>query len=370
MAWTVAARRAADALIDSLTLEPWQAGEPHAPQRCGLETPKPARSHLALKLGAIWLALADCLSGPALAESYPERDITLIVPFSRGGDTDLAARALQPHVQNHFAKITVRLDHREGESGAVATRHLIQSPADGYTLMVGRVSNLAIVPVLDTRASYSAKDMSVIAMISINPLVCSVRRDAAFSKPRDLINYMRANPGKLRYGTAGAMTIHHLSVLYLLRISGLKSEHATAKPYPNGADAVAALMEGSVDLVCGNPATVLPALRDKRLQALFTTASARIPALPEVPTAQEVGLRDMQRMLGWVALVGPAHLPEPAVQSLRQVIEQAVSDPQWLASEERAGAIRIPRSVRQPEKFIKDQVEFYDELAGSMGLRK
>jgi len=236
--------------------------------------------------------------------------------------------------------------------------------------MVGRVSNLAIVPVLDTRASYSAKDMSVIAMISINPLVCSVRRDAPFSKPRDLINYMRANPGKLRYGTAGAMTIHHLSVLYLLKISGLKSEHATAKPYANGADAVAALMDGSVDLVCGNTATVLPALRDKRLQALFTTASARIPALPEVPTAQEVGLRDMQRMLGWVALVGPTHLPEPVVQSLRQVIEQTVNDTQWTASEERTGSIRIPRSVRQPEKFIKDQVEFYDELVGSMGLRK
>ena len=319
-----------------------------------------------LRKGAWVLALALPLLAPGPARAagpYPLRPVTLVVPFPQGSDSDLFARNFAQHLPRYLGDAEIRLSYREGASGTVGAALVRAAPADGYTLLEGRVSTQIIAPLLDQRVSYRWRDFTVLAVPELVPLICAVRAEAPYQSARDLLGAIRRQPGRVRYASSGRNTVLSFAAQYLLHLGGLKPDAAEEVVVAGGPQATAAVLGGQADFVCNNAATLIPHIQAGRLRGLFSTAPARLPALPQVPNAREAGVRDMGQIMGWTALVGPPGLPREVVTRWRTALGLLAQDASWQAGVVKLGGLPALRLVTDPERFMRQQERLYEELS-------
>ena len=264
--------------------------------------------------------MALALSTNALA--WPDKTVTLVVPFPPGGATDLLARTLTPKLQATF-KQTVIVDNKAGATGTIGAGFVKRAPADGYTLLVTSLGPLVIAPHLIKAPYDAAKDFDYLTVAVQAPNVLVVPANSPFKTVADLIAAEKAKPGALTFASAGNGTSDHLSAELFWLQSGTTGLHV---PYKGAAPAITDLLGGQVDAAFQNINNVLPHINGGKLRVLAVAAPKRSPLLPNVPTLAESGVKDAEAT-SWQGVVAPKGLPPEVKAKIHAALTEALADP-------------------------------------------
>ena len=322
--------------------------------------------HVNLKLLAIALMLC---ATPALAQDYPTKPILFVIPYAAGGDSDLSGRNVAQHASKYLNNRIIVPFNRVGASGVIGAMSVKNATPDGYTLLVARIATHAVLPATDAKLPYKWNEFTMISLIELNPYICFVKADSAMRTAADLVATLRKSPGKLNYSTAGAGTSQDMAAQYLMSLGGLTKDHAMGIHYKGGGEVTTAVMGGQVDFACNNAPTVIAQAQGGRVRPLLVTPQ-RLKELPDAPSAKEAGFPDMEKIVGWTALMGPAGLPKAIVGKWADVFQKLSKDPDWQAGNARIGGIAAIRSPAETEKYVREQYEMYSKLAAALGMRQ
>ena len=259
------------------------------------------------------------LVSAATAQDYPAKPIKLIVPFPPGGGTDISARTLANKV-SESAKWTFVIENKPGAGGNLGVEQAVRSRADGYTLVIGQTSNLAINPALYAKLPYDPlKDLSPIALVVSAPVVLVVAADSKFRSLADLL--AAAKDGTVTYASPGNGTVSHLAGELLQRASGAKLTHV---PYKGAAQALTDTLGGQVQSFVSSVPSALAHIKSGRLRALAVTSAQRSPELPGTPTIAESGYPGFEAST-WYGLLAPAGTPAPVISRLNSEVNRALA---------------------------------------------
>ena len=310
------------------------------------------------------------LCAAAHAQPYPSHPIHLVVPFTAGSDADLAARNLAQHAPRYLGGQPIVVQNQPGASGAIGTQAVRTAAPDGYTLLLARIASQVILPATDRKTPYEWSDFTYLALLEVNPYVCAVKADAPYASMKDLVDEMRAQPGKLNFATVGAGTIQNFGPQYLFSLLGLPRDAAIGVPYKGSGELTTALLAGQVQFACSNLGALLGPLKSGTLRALMTTMPQPPKEVPGVPTARSLGWPEMESLAAWSALAGPRGLPSEVVQRWSEAMAQLARDVAWLAGNEKLGGVPAVRSPAASEAYVRTQYEMYEKLATRLGLRQ
>jgi tripartite-type tricarboxylate transporter receptor subunit TctC len=261
------------------------------------------------------------MPGAASAQTYPGKPITLVVPFSPGSTTDILGRILASNLSDTIGQRVI-VDNRSGAGGNIGTEHVARAAPDGHTIVLGTVSTHAINASVYSKLPYDPiKDFAPIIEFGAVPQVLVVNASSPIRSVQDLIDYARARPGQVTYGSAGNGTTNHLSGALLGAREKLQMVHV---PYRGGAQAITDLLANEIVFMFYPYAALLPHIRAGALRALGTTA--RIAALPDVPTLAEAKLADFE-INAWFGVFAPAGTPRPVIEKLNAEMARIMSDP-------------------------------------------
>ncbi|MBL8380034.1 MAG: tripartite tricarboxylate transporter substrate binding protein [Burkholderiales bacterium] len=301
------------------------------------------------------------LSASALAQSWPDRPVSLVVGFPPGGGVDIVARQLADKLSEQLGQ-RVAVDNRAGANGNVGMEFVARARPDGYTLLMGNVGNLAINPALYSKLSFDTlKDFVPISRVIVQPLVAVVPSASPITNLAQLLAALRAKPGELNFGSGGNGNINHLSGELLKLQAGVQFTHI---PYKGSAPAVADLVAGRVQLMIDGANVMTNFVRDGRLRAIYTTGEARSPAYPDVPTAREAGLPDMI-VYGWQGVLAPTGTPGAVVERLSQEVARALALPDLRGRLVAQGTEPSPQAPAQFAAFLAAEHKRYGEVVRS-----
>lgn len=258
---------------------------------------------------------------PALAQSYPNKPIRMIVPFPAGGATDILARALSQKLGERLGQAVV-VENRPGAGGMIGADAAAKAVADGYTLLLASSSTHSIAPAINPKIPYNAEtDFTPIASVASSPNVVVVPNTLPVKNMREFIDYARKNPGKLNYSSSGNGAIVHLTTEYFKAQSDTFIVHI---PYRGTALAIPDLISGKVDVMFDSFVTGMPHVKDGKLRALAVTSAKRSSLAPDMPTVAEV-LPGFESVT-WFGLFGPKNLPQDMTTKLNQAVNAALAD--------------------------------------------
>jgi tripartite-type tricarboxylate transporter receptor subunit TctC len=277
-----------------------------------------------VRLGAaLAVCIAPAASGAASpAESYPDRPVRMLVGFPPGGGTDVLARIIAPKLVEQWRQQVV-IDNRIGATGTIAAGMVARSTPDGYTLLMGHLSSNAIAPSLFKVPNDPAKDFAPITLVGSAPHVLVVHPSLDARSVKDLIAYAKANPGKLKFPSAGNGTPPHLAGEIFKMMTGVDMQHV---PYKGSGQSVADLVGGQVALSFDSTPTVLSYIQAGRLRALAMTSIKRSSVLPDLPTLDEIGLKGYQ-VGSWYGLFAPANTPAAIVRKVHASVQKGLAAP-------------------------------------------
>jgi tripartite-type tricarboxylate transporter receptor subunit TctC len=313
------------------------------------------------------LALMASISAAHAAGAYPDRPITIVVPFSAGGDSDIAARNLSAHGHAAIGE-TLVVVNKAGANGAIGSQFVHDAAPDGYTLLLARVGSQAVLPALQKNLSYHWDDFTFLGLLELNPMACVVNVKSPYHSLEDLVQDMKARPGKLNYSTSGPATVLNLAAQTLIAAAGLPKTAATEIPYKGSGDATTALLAGEVDFACNNLLSLIGPVKGGRLRALVTTAPQRLADLPGVPTARELGYPQLESVNGWSALYGPPGLPASVKARWAQALAAMANDDAYRAAVAQVASVLHILPADATRTYVGDQVVFYQELGQKLGL--
>lgn len=316
---------------------------------------------------AIACAALLAIAGAAHAQ-YPSKPMTLVVPYSAGSDADLAARNLAQHAPRYLNGQPIVVMNQPGASGAIGTTAVRNAPPDGYTLLLARIASHVILPATERKTPYRWNDFTLLSVLEINPYVCAVRRDAPYRSMQDLVDDIRARPGKLNFATVGAGTLQNFGPQYLFSLLGLPKDAAVGIPYKGSGELTTALLGGQVQFACSNLGALLPQFQGGKLRALMTTTRDPLKELPDVPTARSLGWPQMESLAAWSALAGPPQLPQEVTRTWSEALGRLARDEGWLAGNQALGGLPAVRPPAETERFVREQSELYEKLAERLGL--
>lgn len=322
----------------------------------------PTNRRQSLVLGAAALALASL---GAQAQTYPDKPITFVVPFTAGSATDQLARALAQGVGAE-SKQSVVVDNKPGANAFIGAQFVAKARPDGYTLSMGLTGTLGINPELFKTLPYDVtKDFVPIATVAEQPVVLVVRADSPYKTVADVVAAHKAKGG-LTLASAGAGTVGQLVGEMFGRMVGTRF---TNVPYKGSAPALQDVAGGVAEAMFATPPGALPLLQGGRLRALAVTSSKRLPLLPEVPTMAEAGFRNFQ-VSEWKLLVAPAGTPPAVVQRLNQEVQKALAQPTTIARVIADGSLPMTSSAPEAGRFLKAELTRWTGLVRESGLSK
>ncbi|NGM19430.1 tripartite tricarboxylate transporter substrate binding protein [Roseomonas stagni] len=322
------------------------------------------------------IAAASLLATPRLAfaqGSWPERPVSLIVPFTPGGSTDIAARIIAERLAPKLGpNARLIIENRAGAGGSLGADVVKRANPDGYMLLVATASSHGTNPAaLPQTTPYDAlEDFSSIAILGGGPMVIVVPGRSRFRTIQDLIAAMRAEPGRLSFATSGAGGIGHLTGEYFMARAGgaggsLRSQHI---PYRGGAQVLAAMAAGEVDWSCEVLASATPHLRDNTSRGLAISGRTRHPLMPEIPTLAESGLADFD-VTTWNMLLGPRNLPAPLVARLNEAVNATLAEPQVRDRMATAGVdAAAPNTPAEARAFLAAELAKFRDIVRVAGI--
>jgi tripartite-type tricarboxylate transporter receptor subunit TctC len=309
------------------------------------------------------------IAGSALAQ-YPTKPVTLVIPFAAGGDSDLSGRLLAQHAAKYLNNASFVPINRVGASGSIGTMTVRTAAPDGYTLLIARIATHAIFPALESKSPYKWNEFTMLSLLELNPYICVVKADSPIKTVQDLYAAIRKDPGKLNFSTAGAGTSQNMASQYMMSLAGLKPDAAIGIHYKGGGEVTTAVLGGQVQFACNNATTLVSQIRAGTLRGLFVTTPERLAEVPEVPSAREAGVPEMEKVVGWTALMGPPGMPKDVVDRWTAALAAVAKDPEWLSGIAKIGGIPAIRSPADTEKYVREQYELYDKLITTLGIRQ
>jgi tripartite-type tricarboxylate transporter receptor subunit TctC len=295
----------------------------------------------------IFSAALLLVNTPISAQTYPDRPIKLIVPSAPGGPTDLPARLLSQILPKLGQPVVI--ENRPGAGGAIGARFVATSAPDGYTLLVGNTSVLAVIPAVSANPGYDpGKHFSAVAKFSESYQILVVHPSVAARTVRELIDYAKANPGKLNYAQTGAGGLPHLSGELFKSAARV---NIVGVPYKSGGDSITGVLGAQVDMTFESVTVLLPLIREGRLRALAVTSRTRTPLADDLPTMIEAGVPDYE-VTTFNGIVAPAGTPEPIIRLLNATINEGLLASDMQANIRKLGAVANPVSPEEFSAFI------------------
>jgi tripartite-type tricarboxylate transporter receptor subunit TctC len=334
----------------------------HAAPRRANQPPETTMHHsprrTLLRAAACAAALA-CL--PALAqEAWPARPITIVVPFSAGGGVDVMARLLAEKLRASLGQ-TVIVDNKAGGSGMIGTVAVTRAPADGYTLLMATVGEIAINPhVHKAKIQYTPeKDLAAVTLVVRVPNVLVVNPALPIKSVAELVAYGKANPGKLSYGTSGIGNPQHLAGELFGRTAGITMTHV---PYRGASNQLTDVVGGSIDITFVSLAGAAPFIKDGRVRPLGMTSASRTPMAPEIPAIAETPALKGFVLENWFGLFAPAATPAPVVARLGEAVAAALKDPALAKRLHELGGDPAPLEPAAFRQFIKGESDRFRKI--------
>ncbi|TQS70844.1 tripartite tricarboxylate transporter substrate binding protein [Rhodobacteraceae bacterium] len=311
------------------------------------------------------VAAALVAASPVLAQDYPEKAVTLVVPYGPGGASDLAGRALSQTAPEYLGQ-PLTVQNKPGAGGMNGARFVTKADPDGYTLLLARVG-MALSPAVTPTSAVPWDDYTFLGALEATPMILAVRADAPYDTTEELLAAIKQDEGALTYAASGATAIDGFTVQSLLSENDLDPlTAATLVPYKGGGALATALLGGHVDFVAMAAASLMPHIESGDLKALMVIAPSRMDALPDTPTATELGYETTGQIAGWSALYGPKDLPEDVVGKWHDVLGQVADNAQWQELAARRGSISTIGTVDMTE-YAKSQYDLYHGLAKKFG---
>ena len=299
-----------------------------------------------LALGSVLFFLLGAAASGQEAGNYPNKSVTMIVPFAPGGASDFVARTIQPGVSQILGQQIV-VDNRLGAAGIVGTEAAARAAPDGYTAFLGNVGTISINPAVysDMRVKPD-KDLAPVSICADTPSILITRPDFPANTVGELVAYVKAHQGKVTFASPGSSTLNRLEMEVFKKDAGLEMVHV---PYKGGAaPAVTDVLGGHVDMMFTTMSSAMELVRDKKVKALAVTTRERIVNLPDIPTMYELGWRNLVTS-SWQGVLVPSGTPQPIVEKLRAAIAKVLADPEIQARMLRSGAIAV--TSKSPEEF-------------------
>ena len=298
----------------------------------------------------------------AAAQEYPTRPIKLIVPFPPGGGTDILSRVVAQKVADNN-KWTIVPDNRPGAGGNIGVDAAAKAAPDGYTLVMGQTSNLAINPSLQKKMPYdSQKDLAPVALVGQGPVAIVVRAESPYRTFADLIAAARARPGSITMASPGNGTVAHLAGVQLMNVAGVKFEHI---PYKGAGAAIPDLLGGNVDFFMSSVPTVQSHVAGGKMRALAVTSAKRSPVLPDAPAIGET-YKGFDAVT-WFGILAPAGTPRPVIAKLNAEINKALQDAKVRETIAKEGGEVMGGTPEQMAEHIKREIANWAPVVKASG---
>ncbi|HUQ76683.1 MAG TPA: tripartite tricarboxylate transporter substrate binding protein [Burkholderiales bacterium] len=312
------------------------------------------------------LLLAWLIAGAAAAQGYPDRVVRVLVGYPPGGGTDLVARLVAQPLSERW-KQPVVVENRPGANAIIATEAVVKAKPDGYTLLMGYATELALNPATHKALPYDpVRDLAPIAQLASAPLVLAVHPTLAAQNVRELIALAKAKPGALSYSSSGSGSVHHFAgELFKLR-SGADIVHV---PYKGSGPATADAVSGQVQVTFASVASVLRFVQAGRLRALAVTSRERSPQLADVPTAIESGVPDVE-LTSWYGLLAPAGTPADVIKRVAADVAAVLALPEVKKGFAAQGLDMAQSSPEAFAAFIREEAAKYARIARASNIQQ
>jgi tripartite-type tricarboxylate transporter receptor subunit TctC len=298
-------------------------------------------------------------------DPYPgKRPIRLVVAFPPGGSTDVIARVLAQKLSTQMGTAVI-VENKAGAAGNIGTEFVARSTPDGYTLLFNTSAPVLSIA-LGARLPYNVlTDFEPIALVASVPLVLTVTPSLPVSNVREFVDHLKARPGKLAYGSAGAGNITHLGSLMFLEMNGLSALHV---PYKGASPALSDTIGGQVQFATSTIVSSAPLVKGGQLRGLAVTSLKRSALLPDIPTLAESGMPGFE-VGAWYGILAPAKTPAPIVNRLNAEIRKALQEPEIRARLVAEGAEIFDTSAVEYSKYMSMEIQRWSELAKRTGLK-
>jgi tripartite-type tricarboxylate transporter receptor subunit TctC len=325
------------------------------------QTFQPLRNLESLACGLI-CAAALLLPGAAIAQTYPTKPIKLVLAQPPGGATDVFARLITQKMTESMGQPVV-IEYKPGANNMIAIQAVAAAPKDGYTLMMGTTA-LGLNPIMYKKLNYKVEDFAPISVVALPSFAMSISKTVPAKNLREFVDYVKARPGKINYGTLGPGSTGHLLGMMFEEIAGIKMQDV---PYKGAAATLTALVAGDISVYFDNITTSVPQHRSGAINILGVTAEQRVPAAPDVPTMKEQGVPMVAA--SWFGILAPAGTPRPIILRLNKEIQAAVASSDYQTRLNASGA--TPASSASPEEFaalIQNLTELWGRIPKRLGM--
>ncbi len=309
--------------------------------------------------------LAACLSAPVAAqESYPSRPVSMVVPFPPGGVADTVGRPVAEAMARNL-KQSVVVENRAGAGGGIGMAYVAKAKPDGYTMLMA-LSSLVVLPeadkILNRAPMFRLEQLKPIARFTADPTVLVVRSDSPWKTYAEFMAHVRANPGRISFGSSGNYGTMHVPMEQLKVATSSFMLHV---PYTGAGPAVLALLSGNVDALSTGPASVLQQIKAGKVRALAHWGEGRLAVMPEVPSLKELGVPVQYSQ--WAGLFVPADTPAETVEALRQAARFAAQDPRAVSALATAGTAFQFQDIAEFDRFVQGDAKAMATLVQRIG---
>ena len=305
------------------------------------------------------------LASLAIAQSFPDHAITLIVPNPPGGLVDTSARLLSEPLSRVLNE-TVIVENKPGASGNTAYQFVAKAKPDGYTLLISysgyHVGNPAL---MDKLPWDPLKDFAPIALLTVSTNVIAVHPSIPVNNLKELIAYAKANPGKLNYASQGNGSVSHIGTEIFKQTTGIEMVHV---PYKGSGPAIQDVLAGQVQVFITTPPSVMQHVQSGKLKGLAVTGKTRHPSMPNVPTTAEAGLPSFQ-LESWVALYAPASTPAPVIAKLSEAVKKSLEQAEVKQRADTAGVEVRYQNPQQMDALLKKELPYWNKVIKAANIK-
>lgn len=314
---------------------------------------------------SFYFVIPFLFAGAAYSQAFPSKPVRIIVTFPAGGTSDILTRILGQKLSESLGHQVV-VDNRAGGSGIIGAELVARAAPDGYTLIMGYVGTHAINPALYAKLSYDpVKDFSPVSLVAVAPNILVIHPSLPVKSTKELIALAKKKPAQLYFSSAGNGSAPHLAGVLFATMAGVNIIHV---PYKGAPQATQDLIAGQVQMQFPTIPVVLPFIKSERLRAIAVTSLKRSPALPELPTIAESGIRDYEAV-SWYGVLGPAGLPRDVIAKLNMEIGKVLRLPDVNDSYTKQGAEAEPGTPEQFAGLIKSEIQKWGKVVRDSGAK-
>lgn len=310
------------------------------------------------------LAIVAGVSTQAKELDYPQRPVTLVVPFAAGASLGSVAHLVGERLTARLGQPFI-VEYKPGASGTIGTNYVAKAKPDGYTLLVSATGPMSIVPVVYRNLAYQSSDLTPVAQLMRVPFVVAAQPGFKGENVKDLLELVKQNPGKYHFASTGNGTLVHLAGQLMLNQAGGVATHV---PYASAAQVATALMRGDVLFSVSNISGVSAYFADRRIKALATTGQRRFPLLPDLPTVAESGLPGFE-VSHYVGVLGPKGLPSEIIEKLNANITEILRDPTIVQAFQKQGDMPVSATTAEFNATVSGDINKWGAVARKMDLK-